>query len=497
MQMEPLSSASSSASSLASTSPSTSSGSSKRVLKRYSEALAAFASGLAQDSKSVQLLSGFVETAMKSPLRASLEPIYRQLQAMNFDKSPFVITSVVGQELLAAGHYWAAVVVLKRYSEALAAFASGLAQDSKSVQLLSGFVETAMKSPLRASLEPIYRQLQAMNFDKSPFVITSVVGQELLAAGHYWAAVVVLESSLKIGSRSLKLRGSVFSALGSAYWALNKLDKAISYMQQDLQVLYTSLLLEITSILMSIPRVAESIVRVNPFYTYTFPKAIKRRVCPDSEQLPIHIMMSYTVSESLGDSLGECRAHGNLGSAFFSFTLMFSRDRRVAKVDHNRYFKFVWDVRRYREWRDPPHINNALSSHKQCLKLVRQIGDPLAEAREIGNVGAVYLASGDFENALECHLEHVKLARLLGNKAEEARAYSNLGSAHHYRRNYEQAIHFHEQVLRISQEIGDRMIESKAYAGLGHASRCMGDLLQAKRWHERQLNIGYQWFLSK
>jgi hypothetical protein len=35
----------------------------------------------------------------------------------------------------------------------------------------------------------------------------------------------VLESALKIGTCSLKLRGSVFSALSSAYWALNSLDK--------------------------------------------------------------------------------------------------------------------------------------------------------------------------------------------------------------------------------------------------------------------------------
>jgi hypothetical protein len=34
-----------------------------------------------------------------------------------------------------------------------------------------------------------------------------------------------LESALKIGTCSLKLRGSVFSALSSAYWALNSLDK--------------------------------------------------------------------------------------------------------------------------------------------------------------------------------------------------------------------------------------------------------------------------------
>lgn len=62
----------------------------------------------------------------------------------------------------------------------------------------------------------------------------SVVGQELLQAGQYHSAVTVLESALRIGTCSLKLRGSVFSALSSAYWALNQLDKAIAYMQQDL-----------------------------------------------------------------------------------------------------------------------------------------------------------------------------------------------------------------------------------------------------------------------
>lgn len=63
-----------------------------------------------------------------------------------------------------------------------------------------------------------------------------MIGQELLQAGQYHSAVTVLESALRIGTCSLKLRGSVFSALSSAYWALNQLDKAIGYMQQDLAV---------------------------------------------------------------------------------------------------------------------------------------------------------------------------------------------------------------------------------------------------------------------
>lgn len=89
------------------------------------------------------------------------------------------------------------------------------------------------------SLEPTYQQLQKMKLDKSPFVVVSVVGQELLTAGHHGASVVVLEAALKIGTCSLKLRGSVFSALSSAYWSLGNTEKSTGYMQQDLDVAKT------------------------------------------------------------------------------------------------------------------------------------------------------------------------------------------------------------------------------------------------------------------
>lgn len=86
------------------------------------------------------------------------------------------------------------------------------------------------------SLEPTYQQLQKMKLDKSPFVVVSVIGQELLTAAHHTASVVVLESALKIGTCSLKLRGSVFSALSSAHWSLGNTEKSTGYMQQDLEV---------------------------------------------------------------------------------------------------------------------------------------------------------------------------------------------------------------------------------------------------------------------
>ena len=45
------------------------------------------------------------------------------------------------------------------------------------------------------NLEPTYRQLETMLLDKSPFIIISVIGQELLAQGSFTAAVQVISCS--------------------------------------------------------------------------------------------------------------------------------------------------------------------------------------------------------------------------------------------------------------------------------------------------------------
>ena len=45
-----------------------------------------------------------------------------------------------------------ALQCLGRHAEALAAFSNGLAQDPKSLQLLAGLIEAAMKSPLKGNI---------------------------------------------------------------------------------------------------------------------------------------------------------------------------------------------------------------------------------------------------------------------------------------------------------------------------------------------------------
>ncbi|XP_025764827.1 tetratricopeptide repeat protein 28 isoform X3 [Oreochromis niloticus] len=332
-----------------------------------------------------------------------------------------------------------ALQYLGRHADALAAFASGLAQDPKSLQLLVGMVEASMKSPLRDTLEPTYQQLQKMKLDKSPFVVVSVIGQELLTHGFHGASAVVLEAGLKIGTCSLKLRGSVYSALSSAYWSLGNIEKSMTYMQQDLEV-----------------------------------------------------------TKTLGDQSGECRAHGNLGSALFT-----KSNYREALANHRNQLVLAMKLKDreaassalsslghvYTAIGDYP---NALASHKQCVLLARQSQCRLSEARQLGNMGAVYTALGDFTNAVQCHEQHLDIAKSLENRREEARAYSNLGSAYHSQRDFDKAISYHTRVLELAQELADRAIEMRAYAGLGHAARCMQDLERARQHHQNQLEIAQE-----
>lgn len=59
------------------------------------------------------------------------------------------VSKLLSRPLQAYFRQGVALQYLGRHADALAAFASGLAQDPKSLQLLVGMVEAAMKSPLR------------------------------------------------------------------------------------------------------------------------------------------------------------------------------------------------------------------------------------------------------------------------------------------------------------------------------------------------------------
>ena len=85
-------------------------------------------------------------------------------------------------------------------------------------------------------VKEIYANLEKMRLHQDPFILVSMIGQELLSAGFFSNAITALEAALCLEANSLRLRGSVFSALSTAYWAQGETDKAIACMQQDLAI---------------------------------------------------------------------------------------------------------------------------------------------------------------------------------------------------------------------------------------------------------------------
>ncbi|KAJ8260857.1 hypothetical protein COCON_G00165800 [Conger conger] len=352
-----------------------------QYLGRHADALAAFASGLAQDPKSLQLLVGMVEAAMKSPLRVFVKlkaprsvSKLKALRSVSKLKAPRSVSKLKAPRSvskLKAPRSVSKLKALRSVSKLKASRSVSKLKAPRSVSKLKALRSVSklkaprsvskLKAPRSASrsvsklkalrsvsklkasrsvsklkalhsvsklkalrsdpgvrtrearwaglpnlgiyhpaesLEPTYQQLQKMKLDRSPFVVVSVIGQELLSAGHHGASVVVLEAGLKIGTCSLKLRGSVFSALSSAYWLLGNTEKSSAYMQQDLEVAKT-----LGGTDGAVGSTATS-QQGGPGFESPSAGASLCGVC--------------MFSPCLRDQTGECRAHGNLGSAFFS-----------------------------------------------------------------------------------------------------------------------------------------------------------------------------------
>ena len=69
------------------------------------------------------------------------------------------------------------------------------------------------------NFQPKLEKFESLKLDRNPFIITSVVGQELLSAGKHSSSMKVLEAARAIGTDSLKLESSLLQALGNYKWA--------------------------------------------------------------------------------------------------------------------------------------------------------------------------------------------------------------------------------------------------------------------------------------
>ncbi|XP_065830517.1 tetratricopeptide repeat protein 28-like isoform X1 [Oscarella lobularis] len=338
----------------------------------------------------------------------------------------------------AKGYYRRGIALhhLKRHTEAIVAFSKGLGLDSGNVQMLSSLIDTTTLSPIQDTFCPVLEHFQEVNLNSNAFVMTSVIGQQLLGKSYYHEALTVLLSARQIGSDNLKLKASLFSALGTAYWKLRHIEAALDVMTTELAMV-----------------------------------------------------------QSIDDARAECRVLNSMGKCHQEMG-----NYKAALHHHKRQAKLAGTFRdtelmamaisnlgvTYYELKE---YTRSLQCHEKCLEYAKDLDDATLMAQELGHTGRCHMVMGNMRDALACFEQQAKIAKQLDDDDELAKAYSHLGAAHQTQRNYEAALRYHQDLLDVARTLENPALEARAFAGMGHANGSLGHLKQALACHKQQLII--------
>lgn len=86
------------------------------------------------------------------------------------------------------------------------------------------------------NFEPKLKQFQELKLEKTPFIVVSLVGQELLSNSRLDQSLRVLDAARSIGTDSARLKASLLQTLGHAYWQSGNVSQALEYMERNLTV---------------------------------------------------------------------------------------------------------------------------------------------------------------------------------------------------------------------------------------------------------------------
>lgn len=279
-------------------------------------------------------------------------------------------------------------------------------------------------------------KFESLKLDKNPFIIASVIGQELQSVNRPECAVKILEAARSIGTDSLKLEASLMQALGRVHWLLSNTEKSLFYMEKDLEI--NSTLSDDTGCCR-----ARDNLGIAYFSQGRYEEAVKHH----SEQL--------SIAQGRGELLEMINSLTRLGNAYSK---------------QGDYVKALW-------------------AYKDSLKLSKESGDQILVARAFSNLGKTQLSNNDVEKAIMWHHQHLTFAKETSNKLEESEAYGHLGHAYFIKGNYEQSMMFYQQLLSVAVQVNDMNLKSRAYGGMGHANKAMGNLWHAQSCREQQLKL--------
>jgi tetratricopeptide (TPR) repeat protein len=125
----------------------------------------------------------------------------------------------------------------------------------------------------------------------------------------------------------------------------------------------------------------------------------------------------------------------------------------------------------------------------RALEIQREIGNRTGEAHALTDLGRVRLQIGDYPGAGGAHTGALAIYRELGDRNGEAYALTALGRARYQAGDYPEAIDADTRALEIYREIGSRTGEAYALTALGRVQSQAGDFPEAGEAYTRALQI--------
>jgi tetratricopeptide (TPR) repeat protein len=132
---------------------------------------------------------------------------------------------------------------------------------------------------------------------------------------------------------------------------------------------------------------------------------------------------------------------------------------------------------------------DAVWSQDEALRIYRAVGDRLGQANALGHLGMVRSLTDDYPGATQALREALDLFRDLGDHEGQAETLLHLGAVLRLTRDHRGAIRAGEEALGIYRDLGNRQGQANALIYLGPARRRSGDYPGAARAQEEALRI--------
>jgi tetratricopeptide (TPR) repeat protein/transcriptional regulator with XRE-family HTH domain len=132
---------------------------------------------------------------------------------------------------------------------------------------------------------------------------------------------------------------------------------------------------------------------------------------------------------------------------------------------------------------------STITRHAAAIQAARHLGDRLAQANALNDLGDVRLLTGDHRGAAETLEEALDIYRDIGSRGGQANALTDLGSARRVTGDYRGAAKALKKALGIYRDIGNRLGQASSLNYLGDVRQLTGDYRGAAEALEEALGI--------